>query len=131
VNLSELFDKWTGSAASMESRAPQSNLKVTQLFGGKLATSQILTASDDAGHISDLIHCNWSVGIPAEPHCRYLLADGDFSFDLAIDDPSPWREIKKNLMTLLASFEPVDRVRSGGLGHIPIWHVTRAGALTP
>jgi hypothetical protein len=105
VDLSELFDKRTANATSTESLPPQSSLKVTQLFRGNIRTSQILTASDDAGHITDLIHCEWN-SIPTEPHCRYWLTDADLSFYLLVDDRSPWQEIKQNLMMLLASFEP-------------------------
>lgn len=107
VDLSALFDKRTSSATSTEALAPQLNLQRTQLFRGKFPTAQILTASDDAGRITDLIDC-WAGGvrIPAEPYCRYLLTDGGLSFDLSIDDPSQWQDIKQKLTVLLASFEP-------------------------
>jgi hypothetical protein len=72
ANLLKRFDQLTASATSTEALAPQSNLKVTQLFRGKFPTLQILTASDDAGHITDLIDCDWNLSL-AEPHCRFFL----------------------------------------------------------
>jgi hypothetical protein len=104
VNLSERFNERTASTET-QALPPQLNLQRTQLQRGRFATAQILTSSDDAGHITDLIYCSNGVKIPAEPDCTYAFTEGDFSFALSIDDPSQWQDIKQKLTRLLASFE--------------------------
>lgn len=104
VNLSERLNEQTASTAT-EALPPQLNLERSQLMRGTFSMGQILTSSDDAGHITDLIYCSNGTKIPAEPYCTYAFTEGDLSFALSIDDPLQWRDIKQKLTRLLASFE--------------------------